>query len=190
MKIIYLHGLGSSGHAYKAQALSQAVVVGDHSVEFIAPHLSFEPCQAIKTIAKLINPWDELVLIGSSLGGFYAQYFAAQYSQCKAVLINPLINFEGVACRLYGEHTHPHTGDNVQISDRFVRELEKYLVPEVHNLERFLLLLQTDDDVLDYQQALHKFSGAAAIICTGGGHLFSGFERVIPNILKFIGKNK
>lgn len=195
MKIIYLHGFSSSGRAEKASVLAREFANGPE-ISFISPDLSYEPKKAVSQIAELphlSNYSDDdsepLVFIGSSLGGFYAQYFASQYVGAKIILINPVVNLDGLLTNYYGRHQNPYTGEIIEISDSFVSELEKYMLTEVHNPTRFLLLLQTDDEVLDYQQALNKFSGSPKIIRTGGGHLFSDFESVIPDILSFISNN-
>lgn len=190
MRVIYLHGFNSSGNAHKSQLLSRAILNEfKFSVEYLSPDLFFDPSKTINLINSLRAEGNELVFIGSSLGGFYAQYFASQYPSAKIILINPVISLDGLLVDYYGKHQNPYTGEIVEISDSFVRELKKYIVTEVHNPERFLLLLQTDDDVLDYRQALNKFPYSPKIIRTGGGHIFSDFESVIPDTLSFIRNN-
>lgn len=196
MKVIYLHGFSSSGRAEKASLLAREFA-NKPEISFISPDLSYEPKKAVSQIAQLIhsvNHVDDhsepLVFIGSSLGGFYAQYFSGQYLSAKIILINPVINVNGLLTNYYGRHQNPYTGEIIEISDSFVSELEKYMLTEVHNPERFLLLLQTDDEVLDYQQALNKFPDSPKTIRTGGGHLFNDFESVIPDILSFMINNQ
>ena len=59
-------------------------------VECLVPQLSFSPAKAIEQITRLIETVDHPVIIGSSLGGFYANFFVEQYG-FKAVLVNPAI---------------------------------------------------------------------------------------------------
>lgn len=81
--ILYLHGFGSCANSNKTKILKS------HFLDFYAPGLPENPKETISKIESLINP--KTMLIGSSLGGYYAIYFAVKYN-LKAVLINPSLN--------------------------------------------------------------------------------------------------
>ena len=53
--------------------------------------------------------------------------------------------------------------------------------------EKYLLLLETGDEVLDYKLALEKFSNAAQHVLPSGNHRFENFEKYIPEIIEFAG---
>ena len=92
MAIIYLHGFGSAGASPKVDALKAAF--GAENV--FAPDLPFDPNQVITIVKDIIHArylqtnWknDKLIFVGTSLGGFYANYFGQLYD-CPAVLVNP-----------------------------------------------------------------------------------------------------
>ena len=86
--IIYIHGFGSSGQGGKANLFRDYFKSRGQS--FIAPSLSYVPELAMSTLEELINSYDEVELIGSSLGGYYSIYLAEKYG-LKAVLVNPAI---------------------------------------------------------------------------------------------------
>ena len=83
-KILYLHGFSSCGKGNKSLALQ--AYFGAENV--IAVDLPPSPIDAINTIEEILGASHFDLLIGSSLGGFYATYLAEKY-QMKAVLVNP-----------------------------------------------------------------------------------------------------
>src|SRR4051812_31091307 len=90
--IVYLHGFRSSPQSFKARVLADHLQkMGRHS-EYQCPQLPASPRQAIhlaSSIVKQAAP-DQVTLVGSSLGGYYATWLAEQFG-CRAVLLNPAI---------------------------------------------------------------------------------------------------
>ncbi len=56
---------------------------------------------------------------------------------------------------------------------------------EITEPERYLVLLQTGDETLDYREAELKYKNSQCIIEQGGDHSFVGLERFIPKIMQF-----
>jgi hypothetical protein len=50
-------------------------------------------------------------------------------------------------------------------------------------------MVQTGDEVLDYQQAINFYQNADIIKQQGGDHSFVGFKKMLPNITKFFNLN-
>ncbi|RUM60683.1 MAG: esterase, partial [Persephonella sp.] len=87
MKVMYIHGFNSAGYGNKINKLKEAF--GDENV--IALTLPYNPAKAIKLLEFLIEAIrekDNLILVGTSLGGFYGLYLGAKY-KIPSVLINP-----------------------------------------------------------------------------------------------------
>ena len=62
-------------------------------IDLIAPQLNYNPNEAIKQIGNIIQKlYGNIIVIGTSLGGFYANYVRAinQTDQIKAHAINPI----------------------------------------------------------------------------------------------------
>ncbi|MDE5869691.1 MAG: hypothetical protein K2H18_05615 [Muribaculaceae bacterium] len=81
-KIVYLHGLGSSGSSTTAQRLRRSLP----KQEVISPDIPVQPelaIQALKRLSTFLGPND--IIIGTSLGGLYAQLFRGW----RRILINP-----------------------------------------------------------------------------------------------------
>lgn len=188
LKIIYLHGFNSSGNATKSQILRAAVEKYAPEIEYYSPTLIHHPEKAIGELQAIFDAQStqfRFCFVGSSLGGFFAIYFANRYADSKAVLINPAINPWETMHDYYGHYENEATGEKFEVTEQFVSSLKRFGIKEIKHPERFLLLLQTDDDVIDYKIALSVFSNSPHIIRTGGGHQFSDFPEVIPEVLAF-----
>lgn len=194
-RLIYLHGFLSSPKSQKAQSLIDYVQnvlikqVDQGKLELLVPTLPHKPEQAIALIEKMILDANmdatRTVLIGSSLGGFYSIYFAEKFN-CKAILVNPLVTLdESLADTFLGRHTNLYTNEEIEIdlSDaEYLLSLEQAII---ENQTKYLLMLETGDEVLDYKLALEKFPDAKQCVITGGNHRFENFEKYLPEILKF-----
>jgi predicted esterase YcpF (UPF0227 family) len=53
--------------------------------------------------------------------------------------------------------------------------------------ERYMLLLETGDEVLDYREAVRKYEGARMVIREGGDHMLQSFPEHLPRMLDFAG---
>ncbi|MEY8212911.1 MAG: YqiA/YcfP family alpha/beta fold hydrolase, partial [Colwellia sp.] len=49
----------------------------------------------------------------------------------------------------------------------------------------YLVMVQTDDEVLNYQHAVKKYQHCRLIVEQGGDHSFVGFEQHLPTIANF-----
>lgn len=184
--ILYIHGFGSSGRGTKSLAVREYFNM--QNIPIIAPSLSYIPELAIDTLEQLINSYDEeIVLMGSSLGGFYAIYLAEKY-HLKAVLINPAVDSSKTLKRVLTMDT---TAKNYYDDSRFtwnenhVNMLLNYRVSEVKH-GTYFLLTQTEDEVLDYQEAVDKLSGHQMIVEEGGDHAFKNIDEYFEAISKFV----
>ena len=124
-----------------------------------------------------------VTLIGSSLGGYYATYLAERHN-VRAVLINPAV-FPHLGLRAYlGVQRNLHTHRQYELTERHLRQWEQLYLPSVHP-ERYLLLVETGDEVLDYREAVQKYAGARQVVIEGGDHALHSFPEQIPLILEF-----
>ncbi|MCK4716618.1 MAG: hypothetical protein KAT54_07400, partial [Candidatus Marinimicrobia bacterium] len=89
MMIIYLHGYGSSGNAFKARLLKRIYP----DIETFSPDLPHDPNETIRFLEAVIQENchnQPCMLIGSSLGGFYALHLHIKF-KVYAVMLNPTI---------------------------------------------------------------------------------------------------
>ena len=185
--ILYLHGFNSSPQSAKAQYLERYLDERGRGGEFVCPRLHHRPSLAIAAVEAEIArlPKERITLVGSSLGGFYATWLAEQHA-LRAVLVNPAID-PHIGLRAYlGPQQGFHGGGTYELTEQHLREWQALFVSPVH-AERYLLLVETGDEVLDYRAAVRKYLGAKQLVVQGGDHSFASFPEQIPLILEFAG---
>jgi len=183
--ILYLHGFNSSPQSHKAQVMGQYMAERDLAQEFACPALPPLAADAIQEIEKLVRGKANICFLGSSLGGFYATYLAEKHG-ARAVLINPAID-PHIGLRAYlGPQRNLHTGEPYELTEAHLTGWGKLCVPRI-TPERYLLLVETGDEVLDYWRAVERYAGAEQIVIRGGDHSLQSFPQHLPRILKFAG---
>lgn len=186
-KLLYLHGFNSSPQSHKAQLVIQYMSANNCLDQLICPHIPAAPEEARLFLEKLVEETLEnhrLSFVGSSLGGYYATYLAEKYSG-SAVLINPSVK-PYVTLRAYlGENKFYFDEGCWEFDESHIQQLEVMKVDEITQPERYLVLLQTGDETLDYREAELKYKDSHCIIEQGGDHSFVDLERFIPKIMQF-----
>ena len=183
--IVYLHGFNSSPQSHKAQVFARYMAERGLADEYVCPALPPRADAAIGIVRHLIDGKKDVCYIGSSLGGFYATYMVEK-SGGQAVLINPAID-PHVGLRTYlGPQKNLYTGEAYELTEAHVREWARLYVPKI-SAERYLLLVETGDEVLDYRRAVERYAGAEQIVVHGGDHTLQSFPQHLPRILEFAG---
>ena len=195
--MIYIHGFNSSPQSNKAKLLknfADTVQVGNN---LYIPQIPYDPVSAISQLEKLIKKQLKSpvyksgcgpCLIGSSLGGYYATWLAEKYD-CRAVLINPAVQPYSLFDDYLGPNKNEYTGEEYELTMAHLEELRKIEVKQISKPDRYLLLLQTGDEVLDYKLAIEKYAAVPSIVEEGGAHEFMGFHRHLETVLAFCGIN-
>ena len=180
--IVYLHGFNSSAQSHKAQVLGRYLEERGLGARYACPDLPPHPADAIRAIEAL----PDSCFVGSSLGGFYATHMAEKHG-APAVLINPAID-PHVGLRSYlGPQKNLHTGEPYELTEAHLQAWKDLYVPRI-TPERYLLLVETGDEVLDYRRAVERYAGAQQIVIEGGDHSLQSFPEHLPRILQFAGE--
>jgi predicted esterase YcpF (UPF0227 family) len=186
MTILYLHGFNSAPQSRKARTLAQYMTVRGMGDRFVCPKLPDRPAAAIalaeSEIERAAKP---VTLVGSSLGGFYATYLTEQHS-LRAVLINPAVTPQRDLESYLGVQQNLYTGETYELTRAHIDEWRALERTTIHS-ERYLLLVETGDEVLDYREAVRKYAGARQIVVAGGDHTLQSFADHLPLILEFAG---
>lgn len=150
------------------------------------PALHHHPRQAIAQLEAAIAELGAPLLVGSSLGGYYATYLAERHG-LKALLVNPAVtphkHFDGY---LGTQHNH-YTGEAWELTHDHVQALAELEVPAPVDASRYQVWLQTADETLDYRHAERYYRACALRIQAGGDHSFQGFAERLPALLAFAG---
>jgi hypothetical protein len=182
--ILYLHGFISSPASRKAVMLGDYLRGQAPDVEYLVPDLHHRPAQAISRVAELCRGRDPgaLVLVGSSLGGFYATVVAERIG-CRAVALNPAVHPHRHFERYLGPQQNLYTGERFDLTQEHVAELEALDPPAISRPERYWLIVETADEVLDYRDAVAYYAGAFQSVVQGGDHSLASFPEFVPDIV-------
>ena len=185
--IAYLHGFNSSPQSHKAQVMARFLAARGLQAHYACPALPPLAGDAIAAIEALMaqRAGAPFCFVGSSLGGYYATYLAEKHG-ARGVLLNPAIEPHVGLRAFLGEQKNLHTGEPYQLTEAHLREWQKLWVPRIAP-RRYLLVVETGDEVLDYRRALERYAGAEQIVVQGGNHSLLSFERHLPRILEFAG---
>ncbi len=184
--LLYVHGFNSSSTSVKARVMQEALLRLNRGHEFLAPDLPHLPSLAMQKLEQEIAKHGarQIAMIGSSLGGHYATWLAEKLGM-RAVLVNPAVNPHLLLAPCLGLQKNLHTGEQYRFTQQHLSELEQFNVSVITRPERYLLLVQTGDELLDYRQAVEKYRGARQVVIESGDHGFRDFSDCVPIILKF-----
>jgi len=133
-------------------------------------------------------PNGQWYLVGSSLGGYFANYLSEKYN-LPAVLVNPAVKPYELLDDYIGEQTNPYTNIVYQVTHGHIQQLKdiEQTAPSIDSKQKnnYLVMVQTADEVLNYQQAVEKYQHCQLVIQQGGDHSFIDFDKTLPTLASF-----
>lgn len=182
---LIIHGFTSSSRSNKAQVFKRWLAEQGRESEWVCPDLPIDPNAAMKILSEIIEQADQPPkLVGSSLGGFYANILAAHYS-LKAVLINPSVNAGSTLSKAIGSHKNWHDDGVQEFTQAHVDALKSMGIPKPAEPDNIFLMTEMADETLDWRKGAAYFSDCHQLIFRGGNHSFSRFESVLSLIDEF-----
>jgi predicted esterase YcpF (UPF0227 family) len=188
--LVYLHGFRSSPNSSKAVMTGEAVralASTEHVYEWYCPQLLASPKKSMEMVIKHIDQSnaDRIVIIGSSLGGFYTNYLAEKY-QCKGVALNPAV----YAAR----ELEPHVGmmtayDSEELFDFKAEYIDELLALQVNTLsdpKHYFLIAAKGDELLDWKEMVAFYSSAKQLVLEGSDHGIGDYASHLPAVIDFI----
>ncbi|NVK42698.1 MAG: alpha/beta fold hydrolase [Oceanospirillaceae bacterium] len=184
---IYVHGFNSSPASIKARILHQYLDGLGLADDYRVPDLSHWPAEAMQQLEALVTAERErpVVLIGSSLGGYYSTSLVERFDNSRAVLINPAVAPDRLLEDWLGANENLYTHEAYELTPEHLTQLRALRAGELRDPSRYLLLQQTGDETLDYREAVERYRDCAQFIQPGGSHGFDRFEDLLPAILSF-----
>lgn len=186
-RVVYLHGFNSSPASLKARLFVDYCTA--RHIDAVVPTLSHDPVLAMSTAQSCILEQGRMpvLLIGSSLGGYYATWFTEKYG-IPSALVNPAVSpCDNLGSEFLGRQRNHYTGEEYDFTAAHVDALRRYDTPQIRDPRHYLLLVQTGDEVLDYRIAVQRYHGCEQDVQQGGNHSYDNFADKLPRIMQFAG---
>lgn len=186
--ILYLHGFRSSPQSFKARLTEERMRSLGCAAQYLCPQLPASPSEAIALASDIVRkfPADEITLIGSSLGGYYATCLAERFG-CRAVLLNPAVKPPRDLEQYVGVITAYHSNERFEFKREYIGQLQELAVERITRPERYFLIAATGDEVLDWREMVAHYPGAKQHVLEGSDHGISEFGQYVDEVLAFCG---
>ncbi len=185
--LLYIHGFLSSPQSHKALQVKEWCEKNHPHVDYQCPLLTAYPKESLETLEALVeSAQGDVALIGSSLGGFYSTYLAEKYN-LKAVLINPAVEPHRLMLHYINtDLANYHTGQHYRLNESHIEQFKALDVSQLQREKNYWLMVQTNDETLDYRAAVKKYKGCRQLVEEGGDHSFQNFDRWLPEVFEFL----
>lgn len=188
--LLYLHGFRSSPQSAKAQQTLAYFAEHYPAVEVVCPQLPVSPSEAAALIESIGAPWPQTTraVMGSSLGGYYANWAAQQWG-CAAVFLNPAPYPARDLARHIGANESWHQPGEVQyFQPHFIEELQRLQVPpNAPASVGQLALIAKGDEVLQWPEMAAHYRRAQQIVLEGSNHALTDvYGEYLPQLAAFL----
>lgn len=186
--LLYLHGFRSSPQSFKARRLLAWLAAHRPEVQAWCPRLPPSPREAIALVEHGIADWPPhgSVVLGSSLGGFYATVISERHAW-PAVVLNPAVDPARDLAQYIGEQTAFHSPEErFFFRAEFIDELRAIAPGPLQGPERYGAVIAKGDELLDWREMAARYAGAHVRLLEGGDHALSDFDAHLPFILQHL----
>ncbi|MGP5059712.1 YqiA/YcfP family alpha/beta fold hydrolase [Psychrobacter celer] len=197
MNIIYIHGLDSDANSIKGSLLEEYCRQYDPDIKVLRPDLNKTPDQVFDQMLSLIdsvaskNSHDQnTVLVGSSLGGYFATLLS-NHTGCPALLLNPSIQPHQTLQRF--KHSTETEDDGAKdeaskvlyttlggwrITNADLRWFACHQLSSLNYPKKVVALIKEGDELLNSSLSanFYREQGATVNMQKGGDHRFSDFK--------------
>jgi predicted esterase YcpF (UPF0227 family) len=185
-RIIYLHGFRSSPQSFKARMIGARLRELGLADRFVCPQLPVSPAAALALVEQTIAPGADDVLVGSSLGGFYATCLVER-GNCRAVLLNPAVHPARDLRSYVGPQTTYYGHEPFVFEAAYIDELAAMAPAGIADPGRYFLVAAKGDELLDWREMIAAYPGVRTRLIEGGDHGLSDFADHLPAVLEFAG---
>lgn len=188
--LVYLHGFRSSPNSAKAVMTGEAVraiSTAQNSYEWYCPQLLASPKKSMDMVSKHIDQSqvDRMVIVGSSLGGFYTNYLAEKY-RCKGIVLNPAVYAARELEPHVGMMTAYDSEEPFDFKAEYIDQLQVLQVNRISNPERYFLIAAKGDELLDWREMAAFYPGAKQLILEGSDHGIADYATHLSSVIEFI----
>ena len=186
--LLYLHGFRSSPQSTRAQMMAARVQADHKKVRWWCPQLPPSPREAMALIQRGTADWpaDQMAVVGSSLGGFYATALAQQRG-CRAVVLNPAVDPARDLAAHIGEQTAWHDpAEHFFFRPEYIDELRALQTGPLTHPERTFAVIAKGDELLDWREMTARYASARIRLLEGSDHALSDFDDHIDAVQEFL----
>lgn len=204
MNIIYIHGLDSDANSTKGKLLESYCQQHHADINVYRPDLNSAPEQVFEQLVRLVtelNTEDKIVLIGSSLGGYFST-LVSNHTGCAALLLNPStqphVTLQRFANELLlnsdegkGEDKVPAnqilhtTAGGWSITPTDLQWFADHQLVSINYPHKIAVLLKAGDELLNAELSkdFYQAQGATVTVQAGGDHRFTDFGEQLPMVI-------
>ncbi len=151
-----IHGFNTSPQAGEAGVLRDYCRRHGAGHRLHVPTRAPQPKKAMATLEATLAGAGPVALLGSSLGGFYATWLA-EHHDLRTAVVNPAVRPWQLLDKYTGIQHNYHTGEAYQFDPVWLEQLRRYEVTEITQPENLLLLTQTGDDTLHWEDGWDSY---------------------------------
>ena len=165
----------------------KALSTAEHAIEWYCPQLLASPKESMDMVTQYIDQSgaERIVVIGSSLGGFYANYLAEKYG-CLAITLNPAVRAARELAPHVGMMTAYDSEEPFDFRAEYIDELKTLQVEWISNPERYFLIAAKGDELLDWREMVEFYKDAKQLVLEGSDHGIADYADHLPKVLEFI----
>ena len=183
--IIYLHGFNSAFDDASTKVLqlrSLPTIVRVVGINFNYHHSDLLSRLDEFMSAMITTSAGEALVVGTSLGGFFARYIASRLNK-RVIAINPSLTPWTTLARAIGvEHTNFKTGEKHTVTKDWVESLQSFQVEKLN--VPALTVIASDDELLQFtQETIEHLKTESKVVMTVGGHRL---ETLPPTVMEAI----
>ncbi|MBL3526179.1 MAG: hypothetical protein JMN27_00940 [gamma proteobacterium endosymbiont of Lamellibrachia anaximandri] len=179
--ILYLHGLNSAGSSGKATVFRS----GMEPVDVLSPtYPAHRPALAVRYLSgvfeRLLPLQEPLLLVGSSMGGFYGQHLARHFPLDHLVMINPALRPWDLLPQVAGWQYNEALDERYILSAQDIESTRQFALEGVDDGIATTLLLDKGDELIDYRIAESIYAGIGRVeLFDGGSHAFEYMDEAV-----------
>lgn len=183
--IFFLHGFASAGFGEKTETL-KSVFGASRVLAMNFPTDTKATISQLKFFAPVLQK-NNTLLVGSSLGGFYAAWMSYTFG-LQSVLVNPALDANVLLRAYHGQEINNYkTSEKYLFGEKDTQALNDLYVPQQELLKvknNIFFYLDKDDELLDSQKTAQTYKDFSVTVYEGGNHSFAHMKEMISDILR------
>lgn len=183
MTIVYLHGFRSTANCDKARITKKMFPEHDFIALTYCPHNPHQAAEQISTLAKAISSTKNTVVIGSSLGGFWARWMSYKFGM-RSLLINPSLHPDKTLNTAGEYEIFDGSGNTIEVTENGIAAFKLFKLNAEDAIELDCSAwIASDDEVIDAKATFEQLEPFHKVtMFETGGHRFSQFVNMRAQI--------